>query len=84
MFQHVSTDIFPVAKSEVAQFLGARRPFPKTHRFVRRQYRLGHRTDLCRNRSLQGALKHGWTPGGWIKGIVVRRPKAEKPMMFAR
>lgn len=46
--------------SEVAKFLGARRPFPESYRFRRRQYRFGHRTDLCQNASLEAALKPGW------------------------
>ena len=37
------------------RWLGAN-DFPATQRFVRRQFRLGHRTDLCRNASLQAAL----------------------------
>ncbi|CAK8999217.1 unnamed protein product [Durusdinium trenchii] len=40
-----------------ARWLGARSGFSAAYRFRRRQYRLGHRTDLCHNVSLQEALK---------------------------
>ena len=44
---------------QVAQWLGVSTPFPETFRFRRRQFRLGHRSDLCRNVTLQKALMLG-------------------------
>ncbi|CAJ1430694.1 unnamed protein product [Effrenium voratum] len=48
--------------SHVAKWLGATQPFPEEVIFKRRNFRLGHRTDLCRNVSLQRTMKRLLAP----------------------
>ncbi|CAK9021936.1 unnamed protein product [Durusdinium trenchii] len=57
LFHQHSLRSQPVATYErLRLFLGARKPFPAETRFARRNVMSGHRTELCRNASLEERL----------------------------